>query len=213
MGNCGTHFCFLCGEPATRNSGHWTIGKPCPLYHRAGQANAQYDAQRAGPPELQDIMNMPPQVQAIADAMVAEIEAEARHFEPQADDPPEVRLRRSDRHWLRELRDQIILENDEAAGHQPAAWFEPLRSLLGLLQVLAAYYTIHLEEDVETRGLRRATLAVTSIFLAPVLAALPAETVERYPRVSRIVQSVMAGIMGDDMRAHAAERLADQSND
>ena len=40
---CGTNFCFVCGEEADANSGHWNAGNPCPRYNQPGAANAQHD--------------------------------------------------------------------------------------------------------------------------------------------------------------------------
>ncbi|KAK4626625.1 hypothetical protein CLAFUW4_04001 [Fulvia fulva] len=207
MGNCNTHFCFLCGEPATRDSGHWTVGRPCPLYNRAGEGNAQYDHQAAAPPPAEEV--------AVMEALLVEINAETQGVISHADDPPELRLRRLDRRWLEELRVQLEREHQEAqeAGQQEAPYYQALLALIPGLQVLSGWYTLHLEQDERTRGHKRTLLTGAGLPLGTFLIILPPGTMDRYPRVSAIMRIVLAGLGGEDMNTVAAERLAEADDD
>ncbi|KAK3716496.1 hypothetical protein LTR37_006392 [Vermiconidia calcicola] len=40
---CGTDFCFICGEQADHDSGHWAEGKPCPRWNHPDDDNAHHD--------------------------------------------------------------------------------------------------------------------------------------------------------------------------
>lgn len=50
---CKTQFCFICGQKAAHDSGHWGSGMPCPRFHRPGAANAIHD----GDPEEEEDEN------------------------------------------------------------------------------------------------------------------------------------------------------------
>ncbi|PPJ55674.1 hypothetical protein CBER1_05882 [Cercospora berteroae] len=41
--NCGTQFCYLCGQRAKKKSGHWAQGAPCPLYGPPDGPNPLYE--------------------------------------------------------------------------------------------------------------------------------------------------------------------------
>ncbi|KAM0717117.1 hypothetical protein Q7P37_006969 [Cladosporium fusiforme] len=43
---CGTAFCFICGEEAEGDSGHWSMGNPCPRYNHPDDNNAAFDTFR-----------------------------------------------------------------------------------------------------------------------------------------------------------------------
>ncbi|GIZ44477.1 hypothetical protein CKM354_000767400 [Cercospora kikuchii] len=41
--NCGTQFCYLCGQRAKKKSGHWAQGASCPLYGPRNGPNPLYE--------------------------------------------------------------------------------------------------------------------------------------------------------------------------
>lgn len=47
---CRTSFCAICGQPATYDSDHWQVGKPCPRWNRPSDSDAGYDPE----PEIVD---------------------------------------------------------------------------------------------------------------------------------------------------------------
>ncbi|KAI5364100.1 putative IBR domain, E3 ubiquitin ligase RBR family, TRIAD supradomain-containing protein [Septoria linicola] len=40
---CKMEFCFICGEAADDDSGHWGYGKPCPKWNQPGTHGARFD--------------------------------------------------------------------------------------------------------------------------------------------------------------------------
>ena len=46
-GTCRTQFCYICGQPAAENSGHWPAPSTCPRYGLPGAPNAFQDPAEA----------------------------------------------------------------------------------------------------------------------------------------------------------------------
>lgn len=51
--SCRTQFCAICGKPATHDSDHWQVGKPCPRWNRPNDVNAGYDIGPEAPPGIE----------------------------------------------------------------------------------------------------------------------------------------------------------------
>ncbi|KAK4626634.1 hypothetical protein CLAFUW4_04002 [Fulvia fulva] len=155
--SCRTHFCYLCGEEATRTSGHWQYGKPCPLYGRQGSDNAQYDGAPHGDPAFLEMVAL----QNIAD----DADLDLNHgVGDEGDIHEDIRRRRADRAQLHEIIKVLSEEVRNAPGEgltlrereqKVASAFAMSRYVAALLRVLFAY-TIDLEPDeAMRRALRR----------------------------------------------------------
>ncbi|KAI5370358.1 hypothetical protein Slin14017_G012370 [Septoria linicola] len=63
-GTCRTGFCFLCGQAATHDSDHWTVGNPtgCTKWGRPGESTARFDAAPAPDEERRKaaVLDVPP---------------------------------------------------------------------------------------------------------------------------------------------------------
>lgn len=204
MGNYDTHFCFLCGAQATHEDGHWAVGKPCPLYNRPGEANAQYDAVQD---EDEDEML---HVEATLD-LIEEAIADLDANNDTDTDSPEVKLRRSDRRWIVALSRTLSDEHEEAvaAGQEPHAGTQAVMSLLKSLKKMVGHYTIHLEQDEIMRDVKQEILNAVTAASAAQLTAIPEVDYTRYQRLRLVVVTVTAATRGEDMAAIAAARLAE----
>ena len=192
LDRCRTHFCFLCGEKATRESGHWSVGRDCPLYHRKGAPNAQYD----GAAEPVDLLVL---------AVVMGVRDEAEHDlligpNGEVDVPEEVQWRRVDRQQLRDINSQLVGEIDAwppegVPPKEAQARLVPLHAMFAWVDILykAAFaYTLHFEPD---EGRREALLRVLDQ-LGPVMIgrklATPVEVRNRFPMVEEIFERIVA---------------------
>ncbi|KAK5107622.1 hypothetical protein LTR62_000957 [Meristemomyces frigidus] len=52
---CAASFCFICGELAEDDSGHWAMGMPCPRWNARGAANAHHDGEDVDGEDLEDV--------------------------------------------------------------------------------------------------------------------------------------------------------------
>lgn len=171
---CRLEFCYICGEPATANSGHWRVGNPCPKYNFVGN-NPMYEQ-----PPPADRPNRLALLLHIAEGFrVANLEG----FAP-ADAPREVRLRNQDRQRLREVARAASQEIVRAPHNIMALSAVVVAS--GSLMAFIDLSTLHLQPDVNARMQRFIEIDVMHDLVVDSMMQAAVLVDEQFPVLSEI---------------------------
>lgn len=159
-GACSTNYCFVCGEEAADNSGHWGIGRPCPRYNQPGADNAVFD---------RPAINLDANLDNVVLTRLHQGMRTAQ-FEPtpSPDAPQEVRSRHADRQTLHHISTQALQMAQQDSGgdaQRMVSWLVCVELLASGLITAIDVYTIHLEPDQDSRWIDLASVELIHPFI------------------------------------------------